>query len=405
MNAKETQKADPSKRSRRGKRIFSGLVIAMVCVWGVALTVLRHDTMVDHATLVTPWRSHPNAPAKSLPEWDDYVLDHHWTADGALLRVPFTIPDPFRGSQATTTTLEKLDPTSGSILSTKAVSLHSVQRSTLNEPSLSPDSKWLLMEDAGDIAVVNTDTGAVRSLPRGGFGKDCPVILAMLKQGQIMTTETSLPGVKGKFRMMHPPYLSLADRVAWARDSRSFFEMKQSKTAPYFLQQRTLDDRIVLDFPLKGVAGNTGTPQMLGQTRTGEILLIDRASNYVSTLLFVDPKTGQIRMVPIKELPQGLLIKQVELSPDGARLLWKTVNVNPSPVEALSLAASQLAKNPLRFQVSIKVSDIEGAHIHDIAGERMSATEEDRFQTVHWLPDSKRVSFWYKASLYTLPAP
>ena len=127
--------------------------------------------------------------------------------------------------------------------------------------------------------------------------------------------------------------------------------------------------------------------------------------DHANNLFFLDLKTRQVRAVPIKEMPQGMLIKQMELSPDGTRILWKTVNVNPSLVGAVSMMVGQLAKNPLRFQVSIKVSDLNGMQMHDVAAEKMSGREEDDFQIVHWLPDSKRVSFWYKSALYTVPAP
>lgn len=404
MGTKETRAADPSKRSRRGRWIFGGIVLALVGLWIVVLTSLGYETLIAKAALVTKWQTQPNRSAQFIPGQAGYILDHHWMSDGSLLRIPFSLPSPFQRPQAISTKLERVDPKTGAVLSTKAVALGSAQRSTLNEPSLSPDGKWLLLEDSGDIALIDTETGAVRPLLRGGYGKDCLEILALMRQSQIETMERWKPGVQGKNRPMNAQYLSLADRVAWARDSQSFFEVKQSRVAPYHLQQRTLDDKIVLDLPLNGFS-NAGIPQILGQTHTGEILLVDRNWLYANSLLFVNLQTGRMRPAPIKELPPGLLLKQVEMSPDGARILWKTVNVNPPVMEALSLMAAQVAKSPLQFQVSIKVTDLEGAQAHDIAAERMDKTEEDGFRTVHWLPDSKRVSLWYKGSLYTIPAP
>ena len=393
-----------SRRSRAGRWIFGGIVLTLLCLWVVVLTTLKQERMLDKATLVTHWQPRPNRSIRFLPAQAGYILDHHWMADGSLLRIPFSLPFPFQRGRAISTMVERVDPKSGAVLSTKAVALHSAQRSTLYEPTLSPDGKWLLLEDSGDIALISSETGAVRPLPRGGYGKSCLAILAMMRQSQIETMETSLPGAGGKNRPRATQYLSLADRVAWARDSLSFFEVKPSKVAPYHLLQRTLDDTITLDLPLKGYTG-TNVLQILGLTHTGEILLVDRNWLLASGLIFVELKTGRIRTARIKEMPQGLLVKQIELSPDGTRILWKTVNVNPPLGEALALIGAQMAKNPLRFRVSIQVTDLEGAHAHTIASERMDSTEEDDFQTVHWLPDSKRVSFWYKGSLYTTPAP
>ena len=404
MDTEQTQKAYPSQRSRRGRWIFGGVLIGLIGLWAMVSTSLRHEKLTDGATLLTSWRSRHSPFAKFRSEPDRYVFDHHWLPDGNLLRVPFSVPGPFQHAPKGSTTLERVDPTTGAVLSTKTLPLRSYQRSTLNEPLLSPDGKWLLLEDRGDIALIQTATGTVRTLPRGEFGKDCAVILAMMSQGGTGTVEGCTAAAGIGMGSYHSPALSLADRIGWARDSRSFFEARQGRSATFHLLQYTLDDKIVMDLTLVGYSG-AGTPQVLGQTRTGEILLSDRAFDQANNLFFLDLKTKQLRAVPIKQMFQGMAIRQMELSPDGARILWKTVHVNPPLLESVSRMAEQLAKNPPRFQVAIKVSDLNGMQMHDIAAQKMSAGEEDDFQIIHWLPDSKRVSFWYKSALYTIPAP
>ena len=404
MDARTEQLIEKSQRQFRAKAIFV-LIALLIVASGIFMKVTNptRRTLIDHATLVTDWR-HSKKSSGALPEFlsdqNGYVFDHHWLPDGALLRVPFAVRE--RGTRFSTvaTHLEKIDPGTGAVLSTKQIDLTTAQRSTLYEPLLSSDGKRLFLEESGDVALINTEIGSVDVLNRGWYGNASLLIIASTSDGRESWMETGKPGVQGGTKARR--YASLADHFAWARDSQSFFETTLNAANTPCLQQRSLDDKLIANLPLAAWKGAT-LPQVLGQTSTGEILLVDRSGFYAENLYFVDLKSKAIRKAPIKEIQRGMLLKQIELSPDGTRLLWKTVNVNPSLMEYFQALAESIQHRENRCKVSIVVSELDGSKAKEIASEKLTAPEEDDFRTVHWLPDSKRVSFWYKGSIYAIP--
>ena len=344
-----------STSARPALRWYVGLgtLLILFLLAGFLLARARAPRMFQHAERIVAWNSSLNPIIPPTMQIYGTVMDHHWLPDGSLLRVPGALAGP-----SVINTLEQVDAKTGTVTASRRISLRSFQRSTLVDPPLSPDGKLLFLEDMGDFALVDTQSGAVRILRRGEFGKDHLEIVTRMQSSDVMTEEALRPGARSK-QIQTASYMQLANRVAWMPDSRQFL---------------------------------------------GDALLIDNEGWYVKTWHRIDLKTGQVTSGAFKISPQFMLVKQLEMSPDGKRILIKTVNVDTNLVEGLDLMMKQLSHQPLRFQVSIRVSDPDGSHMREVAGEKMSSAEEDRFQNVHWQPDSRHISFWYDNALYRLDA-
>ncbi len=407
MDARAEQLIKKSQRQFRAKVIFV-LIALLIIVSGMFIkaTYPNRRTLLDHATLVTDW-SHAKTSSGARPgfisDHFSYVFDHHWLPDGTLIRIPFAVIE--RGKRFTTvsTQLEKIDPKTGKVLDSKQLDLTTAQRDTLYEPPVSPDGKRLFMLDSGDIAMIDTETGKLKSFSRGGFYNNMLTSVVVTSRGQEGSSSTYKPGAQPLLGQ-GTDCRQLANRIAWARDSQSFFAMTLNAALNPCMQQRSLDDKLIASFPFVAWTGGASLPQILGQTSNGEILLIDRNFFEAENLYFVDLKLKTIRKEPIKGVLRGTEVKQVELSPDGRRLLWKTTTVKPSLTEFFQDLAESMQHRESRCKTSIAVSGLDGSNAKEVAFEKMTGLEEDDFRTVHWLPDSKRVSFWYKGSIYTIPA-
>lgn len=425
----------PAPKRRRATKIYGGCLFVLLGILVIQslLIVLRTDTdsdkpvdskgavlhvygtLAENATFLTKWDSIitpspiPNMPYRT----PNKIYDHHWLPDGTLLRAPYAFTPQLaaantRGDSlllpAISNSLERLDPKTGKILSTFPLKLKSIQRLSLYDPALSPDGRWLFLQDRGNIALIETETGKSRSFPRQLGGEDELFYIASTYNSDMawMTTpkqySSKRPRILNMFRSKN-----LADRVAWLKDSTGFIEAIYANGSTSELQIRSLEDKLIKSIPIKISTGNIDL-KLLGITDKNEALLIDHSGYYVQNIYSINLDTGQGKMVPIQGIPRGLLIKQIELSPDGKRILWKTVDIDPSFIEMIGLFIDQAMKRELQFRVSIRVSDIEGATFKTVASEKMSKQEEDGFQTAHWLPDSQHISFWYYKGIYTLDA-
>ena len=173
-----------------GMKIFRGVLVLAMLTFGYFLLKSfnsKHETLIDHAAFVVNWAPHRNLtlyqynrPDSITPGTNDNspIYDHHWMLDGSLLRVPFVINNKKNGYKQMSNSVERLDPITGAITFTHSLSLRSVQRSSLYDPAVSPDGKKMFLEDLGDIALLNLETGANRILKRGGDGRNFQSVVA-----------------------------------------------------------------------------------------------------------------------------------------------------------------------------------------------------------------------------------
>lgn len=403
-----------SKKSPRfGKWLISGTlgIVAAITAF-VKFSTPPNDTMISHAERVASWQRTKMSESPMLGinpgmgngmSDDSMILDHHWLPDGSLVRTPFA----FNRRGSVSIQLEKLDAKTGLTISRKALPLNSVQKSTLEEPRLSPDGKWMFLEDSGDYSLIDTETAAMKSFRRGLYGVRHSMILAATRDSNVMVQDAYKPGAKQTRGNRNIYFSNLAHRVAWMPDSKSFLEVwNDAATKKTTLRVRSLEDKQLDEVDLSFSAPNQ-LPKLLGVTSSGEAMIVDQPSFsfYVSDYSLIDMKTKKTATHKFKNIPQGLLVKQIEMSPDGKRLLWKTVNVNPDPARAFKLMVDQMVfRRDLQFRVSLKVSDLDGENMHEICGEMLSGKQEDGFQMAHWMPGGKKISFWYKDAIYAVSA-
>ena len=396
-----------------GKWLIGGTLGAVAAFAAfVMFSTPLNDTMISRAERIASWQrtkmTESPMPGVNIGMGngmsdDSMILDHHWLSDGTLLRTPFA----FNRKGSFSIQLEKLDVKTGLTISRKPLSLSSVQKSTLEEPRLSPDGKWMFLEDSGDYSLIDTETAAVKSFRRGLYGVRHSMILAATRDSNVMVLDAYKPGVKQTRGNRNIYFSNLTHRVAWMPDSKSFLEVwNDAATKKTTLRIRSLEDKQLDEVNLSSSAPNQ-LPKLLGVTSSGEAMIVDQPSFsfYVSDYSLIDIKTKKIATYKFKNIPQGLLVKQIEMSPDGKRLLWKTVNVNPDPARAFKLMVDQMVfRRDLQFRVNLKVSDLDGGNMHEICGEMLSGKQEDGFQMAHWMPGGKKISFWYKDAVYAVSA-
>ncbi len=401
------------KRPGIAKWLIGGILgIAAFVLLYLMIISTPAETMISRAERIASWQKTKISqspiprinPGMGIVMADNsMILDHHWLPDGTLLRTPFA----FNQKGSFSIQLEILDSKTGLTISNKPLSLNSVQKSTLEEPRLSPDGKWMFLEDSGEYALIDVTTAVVRRLHRGLYGNEFSMIVATTRDSNMMWQNTVKPGAKQTQGNRNIYFSYLAHRVAWMTDSKSFLEISndaaKKKTT---LRVRSLEDKQLDEVELPFSVSNQ-LPKLLGVNSNGEAMIVDQPSFsfYVSDYSLIDIKTKKIATFKFKNIPQGLLVKQIEMSPDGKRLLWKTVNVNPDPARAIKLMLDQLVfRRDLQFRVNLKVSDLDGGNMHEICGEMLSGKQEDGFQMAHWMPSGKKISFWYKDAVYAVSA-
>ena len=403
-----------SKKSPRFGKWLIGGTLGIVAAFAafVMFSTPPNEKMISHAERIAPWQRTKLSPSP-MPGFNpgmssaitgySMILDHHWLPDGTLLRTPFT----FNQKGSFSIQLERLDAKTGLTISNKPLSLNSIQKSTLEEPRISPDGKWMFLEDSGEYALIDANTAVVRRLHRDLYGKEYSMIVAATRGSNMMWQNSVKPGAKQARSARNSSLSNMAHRVAWMPDSKSFLEIwNNAATKKTTLRLRSLEDKQLDEVELPFSVANQ-LPKLLGVTSNGEAMIADQTSFsfYVTEYYLIDIKTKKITTLKFKNIPQGLLIKQIELSPDGKRLLWKTVNVNPDPARTIKLMMDQMVfRRDLQFRVNLKVSDLDGGNMHEICGEMLSGKQEDGFQMAHWMPGGKKISFWYKDAVYAVPA-
>jgi hypothetical protein len=96
----------------------------------------------------------------------------------------------------------------------------------------------------------------------------------------------------------------------------------------------------------------------------------------------------------------------VSLSPQGDKLFWVTAKeVVPLPDRLLHSLFTGYRIRPFH-EMCLKVSDLDGKHMHTIASYQMShsTAPPSRYSALQWTPDGKKITFARDGGLYTMPA-
>ena len=301
--------------------------------------------------------------------------------------------------------VERLDPITGAITFTHSLSLRSVQRSSLYDPAVSPDGKKMFLEDLGDIALLNLETGANRILKRGGDGRNFQSVVAATYYGGHIKMEDVLKPGKSLKKPNQMQYMELADRVFWAKDSQSFYEVVMNSKMQCLLLHRSLDDAI-LSQTVVTEPPNTHILDQLGITDSNKALLAVGYWGVIYCFYQVDLKTLKVTSFPVKYHPKYTEMRENELSPDGKKIVWRTETIleTAQSDRIVSLFHYAIFHREGKHRISIQISDLDGSNMKELCGEEMTGNEENGVQTIHWTPDSKRISFWYNQAIYTIPA-
>jgi hypothetical protein len=102
--------------------------------------------------------------------------------------------------------------------------------------------------------------------------------------------------------------------------------------------------------------------------------------------------------------PPGVKMEGAKVSSSGQRIAWICSQFYISPfVLWLHRWLPRISTNPQR-RFGLWVSNIDGSRMHEI-GHVLLAPQDEAPTTfeLNWLPGDKRLSFVYKAALYTVP--
>jgi hypothetical protein len=147
-------------------------------------------------------------------------------------------------------------------------------------------------------------------------------------------------------------------------------------------------------------------------TSSDHLLFIDRTTSHgdPSYLAWNGLKIREYSLLPaIKRLrslrvssPPGVVLQWAEISPNGEQILWQCTQTYISPIAAwLHRWIHRVPAEPQQ-RYGLWASRIDGSGMHEIGHINLSS-DSDRLDSIQWLPDSKRVGFVYKDSLYTAP--
>jgi hypothetical protein len=135
----------------------------------------------------------------------------------------------------------------------------------------------------------------------------------------------------------------------------------------------------------------------LGLTASGDTWLgeYDPYSRADLRLREIDGKTGRVRHVQSIALPPACLPSEINLSPDGNRLVWQ---VRPSPLSSLAALLGRRDVN------TIWLSSANGTRMKNLGALPVQyGTDYDCDLSLNWLPDSQHLEVVYRQTLYILP--
>jgi hypothetical protein len=105
------------------------------------------------------------------------------------------------------------------------------------------------------------------------------------------------------------------------------------------------------------------------------------------------------RTIYYQHISPNFDIKEVTLSPDRTHLAWK-FGVKPLPFGLQSTADTSYVRQLSPSSVEIWISSLNCGNLHEIGSLNI---RDDSPNTLHWMPDSKGLSFIYNSTLYTVP--
>ncbi len=148
-------------------------------------------------------------------------------------------------------------------------------------------------------------------------------------------------------------------------------------------------------------------PLLLGFTQEGLALAAAWEQEYtdateVHLLSFRLPSGEAGRKITVR-LPKPAFIQQIALSPSGDRLAWLLWHdQTPGRFQRFLHRWFSSVKLDSKQIIELWISRTDGSNMHEI-GQQELPIDSFNFLSLHWTPNGKALSFYYKDALYAIP--
>ena len=191
--------------------------------------------------------------------------------------------------------------------------------------------------------------------------------------------------------------------AAWTRDGRNWFESEDHSESDSVIRLRDLSGRILKTWKLPQ---QFSYPKIMGVLANGDLLLYCDHSTLTTLQILIGHAI--FHSTPAlcfwgEELPE------LELSPDGSRLLW--YGIRKGRPSFPTLVAARLNMRPdFPFVGTLYVSDLDGTHLRVIGSDSWMGQEVDvstpaKIAAFQWTPDGRHVTFIHDRALWRMPVP
>jgi hypothetical protein len=244
-----------------------------------------------------------------------------------------------------------------------------------DQGAVSPDGKWSLWTGENQYVVASTAGGSeyrhrLAAAPKRPFNQ--------CGNAYMVTSET-----------------------AWLRDSRRWVDVRTDAKDRHTLTVHALDGRELKRVRLKNLAY---APYVLGATADDRVILWSGGAA-LHTVDLREKSPGVRPMTAVAPRIGGVL--DVALSPQGDRLLWRTMdnvyNHKPKVVEWLMERAGLDPCPPLHV---LWTSGLDGSKMREIGRVSIRSNlvcDAASISNYRWTPDGSRVSYIYDDALWTVP--
>lgn len=179
----------------------------------------------------------------------------------------------------------------------------------------------------------------------------------------------------------------------WFPDSRRWLELRSREWGAQPILH-TLDGRSMTGQKIKG-------PRTwpLGITNKGRLVDVEQSATRVTLYEYgLEPEAGPALQNPVP-LPRGSRIQEAEPSPDGTRMAYLTVAFRSSPVRYLFRGLFPTYTQNANPRYTLWVSSTDGSGLKEVGIE-----DSADITGIQWTPDGKRLSFFARRTLRTIPA-